>query len=543
MDLGQSEFIVSSAGIENPRLSLGNPDVWDRYFDGPASTSGAKVTPKTATAYPPLWRALNLISGDVAKLPIDVYRRLPDSGKEADRSHPASKILRKKASRILNAFSLKRTLISHSLLRGNGFALIVRNNRGDVSELLLLDPEQTAVAVTDDGLVYSTQIGDERVAFPGRDVFHIRGLSNDGIVGYDVVSLMRDALGLGLAAGEYASRFFSQGANMSGLLMCPGHFSDEKIRNTISAFNKIQTGITQSHRIGLLQDGVKWQPISVSPQDSQLLATRAHEIRATVANILGCPPHKIGDDSRTSHNSLQSEQMSYLSECLDVWLVEFETEANAKLLSDQQRRTDSHFIEFNRNALLRMDANDRANFYVKMQSAGNLTINDVLRAESMPVVPDGDARYRPANLMEIGAKPDVAPMAPPAVVTPDVTPVDDDQDVDTETETAAVLRAMVATSVTRSLEIERDRVVKAAAKEPNFLAWVDNWYPSWVDNAILPAPNAEEAFKAHAVASKIALMDVASCTNQTELAGAVAECVAHWTDRGEIITHKIMDKD
>ena len=313
---------------------------------------------------------------------------------------------------------------------------------------------------------------------------------------------------------------------MSGLLLCPGHFSDEKIRNTISAFNKIQTGITQSHRIGLLQDGVKWQPISVSPQDSQLLATRAHEIRATVANILGCPPHKIGDDSRTSHNSLESEQMSYLSECLDTWLCEFEQEANSKLLTEQQKNSDSHFIEFNRNALLRMNANDRADYYTKMQMNGNMTVNDVLRAESMPVVAEGDRRYRPANLIEIGNQPEQGEA--PTETTGDSSPA------------AASLRAMVSGSVSRSLQIEKDRVIKAASNEKNFLKWIDDWYPQWIENATLPAPEAESAFSAHAQASKIALIDVASCTSQTELAGAVAECVATWSDRGQLITNKIL---
>ncbi len=584
MDLETSELIVSSAGIENPRLSLSNPDAWDKYFDGPASTSGAKVTPKTATGYPPLWRALNLISGDVAKLPIDVYRRLPDSGKVIDRTHPASKVLRKQASRILNSFSLKRTMVAHALLRGNAYALIARNNRNEISELLLLDPDQTAVAVTDDGLVYSTQVGRERVAFSGDDVFHLRGLSNDGIVGHDVVTLMRNALGLGMAAAEYASRFFSQGANMSGLLLCPGHFSDEKIRNTINAFNKIQTGLSQSHRIGLLQDGVKWQPMSVSPQSAQLLDTRAHEVRATVANILGCPPHKIGDDSRTSHNSLESEQMSYLNECLDTWLCEFEQEANSKLLTEQQKNSDSHFIEFNRNALLRMNANDRADYYTKMQMNGNMTVNDVLRAESMPVVAEGDRRYRPANLIEIGNQPEqkeapteAAALSEVEIATliqkvylgvgkvltseearqlvtqagfnlqdsfvPDTAQplrIEPPEIIEDSSPAAASLRAMVDGSVSRSLQIEKDRVIKAASNEKNFLKWIDDWYPHWVENATLPAPDAESAFSAHAQASKIALIDVASCTSQTELAGAVAECVATWSDRGQLIINKIL---
>ena len=157
------------------------------------------------------------------------------------------------------------------------------------------------------------------------DVLHIRGLSSDGYSGYDVISLMKDALGVGMAAQRFGARFFGQGSNMSGILMVPGHFDEQKIKNTIQAWNTMQTGLTNSHKIALLQDGVKFQQMTISPDQAQFLQTRQYEVRATVANITGCPPHKLGDDTRTSHSSLEAENQSYLDECLDTWLCEFET--------------------------------------------------------------------------------------------------------------------------------------------------------------------------------------------------------------------------
>lgn len=527
---GVTEIIVNSSPVENPRLSLSNPEVWDQYFEGPQADSGVNVNPRSAVGYPPLWRALNLISGDVAKLPLNVYRRLPEGGKEVDKAHPAWKLLRQSASPVMKSFTMKRTLIGHALLRGNGYAVIVRNNRREAQQLLLLDPDITFPAVVEGELWYVTQVDNEMTRFRAADVLHIRGLSNDGYVGYDVVSLMRDALGVGMAAQRFGAKFFGQGSNMSGVLMVPGKFTDEKIKNTIAAWNKMQAGLTNSHKIALLQDGAKFQQMTIAPEQAQFLETRQYEVRATVANITGCPPHKLGDDTRTSHSSLEQENQAYLDDCLDTWLCEFETECNAKLLSDTQKKGDTHFVEFNRKALLRMSAKDRAEYYAKLQEHGDLTVNDVLRAENMPTIGDmGERRYRPANLIEIGEEPD-EPQRPQG-----------GQQMNANA--SETLRAMVESSVTRSLELEASKVVQAAKREANLNVWMDDFYAGWVEMADMPAPQAREALISHAAESRRALLDVIGSTTQASLPGAVQECVATWSDRGQIIVQQIMEAE
>lgn len=528
----ETDVIENSAPLENPAVSLQDPAAWDRYFGGTGTEAGVKVSPTIAMGHPPLWRAVSLISGSVAKLPVDVFRRLPNGAKEKDTLHPATRLLKKKSSKHIKAFTLKQTLVGHALLRGNGYAFIERNNRGDATQLVLLDPDITFPAMEDDEKWYVTEIRGEQVRLPSRDVFHVMGLSNDSLSGYDIVSLMAEALSVGIAASRFGARFFGAGANVSGLLQVPGHFSEAKISATMDAWGKMNQGLSNSHKVALLQDGTKFTPLTVNPAQSQFLQTREYEVR-TISNITGCPPHKLGDPTRTSHNSLEAENESFLNDCLDHWLCEIESEANAKLLSDTQQRTDSHFVEFNRRALLRMSANDRANFYTKMQMSGNMTINEVRAAENMPPVENGDALYRPANLLEVGEQPEQQPATlriEPPETTEDSSPA------------AASLRAMVSGSVSRSLQIEKDRVMKAAKTEQNFLAWLDSFYPQWVSNATIPASGSEQALKTHAQASKIALLDVAGSCSQTSLPGAVAECVATWTDtRGEIITNTILE--
>jgi HK97 family phage portal protein len=403
-----------------------------------------RVNHGTALGQPAVWRAVNLLSGDVAKLPLVKFRRTSDNGKEADRGSAAYRIMRRKANSLMTAFTFRRTLTFHSLMHGNGCAFIYRDLAGRPLQLLILDPQQTCLAIVDGVAWYVTEVLGEQRKLPAADVLHIKGLSHDGLWGIDVVDLMAEALGLGMAAREFGSRFFGEGSNASGVLMVPGHFTQEKIRNTISSWNEMQTGLTKSHRIALLQDGVKWQQMTIPPEAAQMLGTREFEIRE-VANIWSVPPHKLGDGTRTSHNSLEQEDQAYLDESLDPHLVSWETECDFKLLDETEQESESHFFEFNRAARLRTDASTRATVYRVLTEIGVMSANDVLRRENMPTIgPAGDQHFRPANWMPLE---DAA--LPPAA----------------QAAARAHLQAALAERLARMARIETTRVAKAARGE------------------------------------------------------------------------------
>lgn len=390
--------------LENPQTSLSDPDAWlvDAWGGG-ETDAGVNVNRKTAIGYPPLWRGINLISGDVATMPLVVYERGLEEERKKATSHPAHNLLLFEPNEFMTAFDFKRTLQYHAMLFGNGYAAIFRSLRTPV-ELLVLSPTETFPVQANGRLWYVTKVGEEQRRIPAEDVLHIRGLSFDGLIGHSVLEVMREALGLGMAAREFGARFFGEGSNQSGVLMVPGKFKQEQIRNAIQSWEEMAKGLKRSHKVALLQDGVKWQPTTISPEQGQFNETRQFEVRE-VANILGIPPHKLGDSSRTSYNSLEQENLSYLHEALKPWLSAWQSECRKKLLSKEEKKNDTHFFEFLHESLLAVNIEAKVKTLETEVNAGMLSLDEARAKLNMPPLPDGlGKRFRmPANMVFIDA--------------------------------------------------------------------------------------------------------------------------------------------
>jgi hypothetical protein len=321
--------------------------------------------------------------------------------------------------------------------------------------------------------------------------------------------------------------------------MIPGHFSEEKIRNTIDAWEKMTQGLQKAHKVALLQDGAKFQQLTITNDQAQFLETRQYEIRATIGNIYGIPPHKLGDDTRTSHNSLESENQSLLDDCLNVWLKRHEREAKRKLLTDRQRKNNTHFFEFNREALIQMSFETKVNGIYRQTEMGLITWNEGRRMMNMPDIgPDGDKRFHPANWMEDGVEPVQKPA--PAVQNPAQT----GDNSPPQTPQNSVLRAMIASSVTNALQIEKDRIVRASKRSDGFLSAVDAIYQTWTDTFTADlgwqSPETVVAIAKHTEESKRQVMDVAGVATSSTLETHVRDLVACWSDRGEILVDNLL---
>jgi len=417
--MGLLTLLFSAATPENPRFNLNDPLAWDTLGAEPAS-SGQRITPEIALTHSPWWRGVTLLATDVAKIPLFVLRRR-DGSSERHRDHPAYFLLRRKPNDFQTTFTFRRQLTGHAITYGNGYAFI--NRRGpDPFEMLPLDPTATFPVRANGMLNYITTVNGEMRKLDPSTVLHIKGFSFDGLQGYSVVDKAREDLGLGIGARKYQAIYFRNSGRPAVVLETAQPLKEEAATLLRQSWERIHAGLDNAHRTAVLSNGLSAKVIAFSAEDSQLIQTRQFNTR-DVANWLGIPPHKLGDTTRTSFNSLEQEDQAYLDQALDPWLVNWEEECWDKLLTEEQKASDEWEIEFNRKALIRADMATRANYY-RTALGGNpwMEVNEVRGEESLDPVPEGEGIPKPKN-MDYGPA-ETPPAKPPK--QPAKEPMEDD---------------------------------------------------------------------------------------------------------------------
>jgi HK97 family phage portal protein len=362
-----------------------------------SSTSGVEITRDAALSYSPFYRGVTLVSRDVAKTPMLVYRRTEASNKERAVEHPAYYLLRRKWNRYTTAFYAKQCLVGHAITNGNGYAYIFRDGP-DPTEIALLNPDVTWPVKEDGQLLYVTNIGGRMFRLLPENVIHLRGWGFDGLVGYGIVYQARHSLGLGIATRDFGSRYFKNSARPSTVIEYPKVMDKAIVDKLKDQWNQMYRGIDNAHKTAVLENGAKLVVLPVNARDSQLTELAQFSIR-DMSNFLGVPPHKLGDNSRTAYNSLEQENQSYLDDALDGWFCNFEEECWDKLLTEEQKRNDTHVIEFLREALMRVDLKSQAEYNSKaLAGMPWMTRNEVRGKMNLNRDPEGDKFIIPANL-------------------------------------------------------------------------------------------------------------------------------------------------
>lgn len=390
-------------GVENPSVSLNNPKVWEQLYGTGSTNSGITITPDSALGIGAVFAAVSLISGDVSKLPLNVYRRRPDlgdKGREVDNDHPAQRLIKYRPNSEMSAFKFWRRMMTHALLWSNAYAYIIRDDMGRPLELLPLLPDRTKPARTRDGeLFFASEIGGEMRGLPASSVFHIEQLSIDGMADCELVTKAREAFALALSAEKFASKYFSNGGRMGGILeINPG--MENKARDNLEAgFRKTYESSDAAFKTVILRDGSKFHAAQFTPEQTQMTGARDQQVKE-IARWFNLPPHKLGDDSKASYNSLEQENRAYLDGCLSHWLRTIDSECYLKLLTPSEQNANSHFIEFNVAALIAADIATQYAIYRTGIEAGILSPDEARAKQNMNPRPDGlGGKYlRPLNM-------------------------------------------------------------------------------------------------------------------------------------------------
>ena len=351
------------------------------------STAGKVVTERSAMQMTAVYACVRILAESIAGLPLHVYKYNSKGGKEKAVEHPLFFLLHDEPNPEMTSFVFRETLMTHLLLWGNAYAQVIRNGRGDVTSIYPLMPNRMRVDRDENGRLYYeyTRYGDEAgkqtcetVKLSPADVLHIPGLGFDGLIGYSPIAMAKNAIGMSMACEEFGAKFFANGAAPGGVLEHPGILKDPaRVRES---WNATFGGSSNSNKVAVLEEGMKYTPISVSPNEAQFLETRKFQINE-IARIFRIPPHMIGDLEKSSFSNIEQQSLEFVKYTLEPWVTRWEQSLARSLLSMNER--SRYLIKFNLDGLLRGDYESRMNGYATARQNGWMSANDIRELENM----------------------------------------------------------------------------------------------------------------------------------------------------------------
>ena len=377
--------------------SLASPqEIFFESFRHREADAGVTINQDTAMTYSSVFQAVNIISNDVARIALNIFERQPDDAREKRRDHPAFRLLNLKANPYVSGYYFRQTLMAHALLHGNGYARIIRDALARPVGLEILPAQHVEPVITEDKrLVYDYEEGRESRRYSDDEIFHLKGLGDDGIQGYSVIKLAKNSWGMGLAAEKHGNKHFAKGGRPNIVLKTAARLDKQQADNLLENFERRHNGYDGAGKPALASGGLDVVPLNISNSESQWLQSRAFQ-RVEVASWFSLPPHKLGDSSRMAYSSIEAEERSYVSQTLMRWFKAWEVETTNKLLT--QREMDSDwYCEHNVDALIQGDFATQANTAVLLRNAMILTQNEARKKFNLPSVEGGDEFENPAT--------------------------------------------------------------------------------------------------------------------------------------------------
>lgn len=396
-------MIISNLRMRNvatdmsPEDFLAGVDVWDS-----PTASGQYVTTTTSRNIATAYRCINVLSDDVAKLPLQTFiSRAPG---EVERQRADSRmqniawLLEVSPNRWMTPFVFKKLAIAWLVMRGAARLWEPPRQAGQRRELFLLPTDYTTPRVDGRGqLWFDVQIpGQEVRSYPDIEVMSLLINSDDGVNGKGVIAYARETIGRQLANYNTQTKIAGKGLNPSGIMWMAGEVDKDARRK-----------IRQSYEEAMNEGGIavfdpkvtKFEAITMKPVDAQFLESIT-ENDAEIANFFGVPLYKL-NQGKQSYQSNEQQNLDYLNSTLDPYLVQWEQSAALRWLTEAEQ--NYMYFRFNRDALLRTDAKTRAETLEKRIFSGQLTPNQALQIEDMPAFPGGNARYMPGNMAMVAS--------------------------------------------------------------------------------------------------------------------------------------------
>lgn len=393
--------MIASGLFERRALKLDashprDPAVLDILGIGRESATGIAVDDRSALAMSAVWASIQVLCNAISAAPLIVYERQSPRGKRRAVDHHLYPLLHHRPNPEQTSAEWLSMMMVGLCTRGNGISQIVRDQADRARELWPLRPDRTRMARNPAGkLVYVTRLasGAEH-AIPREDIYHVRGLSADGLWGLSPIDAAREAIGLGLAHERYSARFFKNDARPGGVLEHPGNLSKDGFDRLKTDWKNIHEGLDNTARVAILEEGMKFHDVGITPEAAEFVAGRNFQVR-DIARFFNVPLHMIQDLERATFSNIEHQSSGFVRYTMLPWFRRFEQRALADLLSPREQAT--HFVEFLVDGLERGDLQSRTSHYREMFGIGALSPNDIRSLENMNPREGGDEYFVPLN--------------------------------------------------------------------------------------------------------------------------------------------------
>ena len=474
---------IERRSINNPSASI--LEVWG---GGAPGFTGKTINEENALSATAVWAAVRILSETIASLPLNLYKRRDGRGKDKITDNPLYYILHTQANPEMSAMTFRETFMRQLLCYGVGYANQERDGSNRVKALWPLLSANMEVKRANGAIYYLYEIpGGQKVPLNREDVLHIPAFSANGLVG-ESLKIFKEPIGLALALEEFGSRFFGNNAKPAAVLEHPTQLSDKASEHLRTSWERTSGGLSNAHRIAILEEGMKLHEYGVKPEEAQAIEARKFQIDE-VARIFNVPPHLLKSLDRATFSNIEQQSLEFVIYCLRSWLVRLEQSYTIQLLPEADRQ--SMFFEHVVDGLLRGDWKSRMEAYAVGRQWGFLSANDVRDMENLNPIDGGDEYLVPLNMI---------PSSQAALQTQEPAP----KSAATEPQRSAEnleIRAMpigrdrvqrrfhglIMDAATRLVSLERNAVKREAQKAlgrrsiPGFTAWMNEFYAGLPD--------------------------------------------------------------
>lgn len=393
--LNRMESRASVQSIGHPR----DPVIADWFGAGAMSAAGFSVTPDSAMRASAVFSCVRVLSEAVASLPLIMYRRLPDGGKERATDHPLYRTVGRSPNGWQTRFEFVESGMAHMCMRGASYSRIVSDSRGG-RRIIPIHPTRITPRMLDSGKIayeYMAKNGGTEILLQD-DVLRVPFMTLDGVTPISVITSQRESIGASLAAQDYSARFFANDARPTGGYVSwegANRFKDEEEeRKFRESWQKYMTGPNR-HKTAFMKPGMKFNELGMSNEDAQFLETKQAQ-RSEIAGFFRVPPHMIGDLTNATFSNIEHQAIEFVVHTIGPWLVRWEQALSRDLLSDAEQ--DDYFFEFLTAGLLRGDATARAAYFTQAITTGWMSRNEVRAIDNLNMVQGLDEFMSPMNM-------------------------------------------------------------------------------------------------------------------------------------------------